>query len=44
MRLAYVEARFEFRTSKTQSRIGNGSTKVLVGGSADVDVLAVVSY
>jgi hypothetical protein len=32
MRLADVEARFELRTSKKQSRIGNGSTKVLVGG------------
>jgi hypothetical protein len=42
--LADVEARFEFKTSRIQSRFGSVSTAVFVGGSADVDVFTVVIY
>ena len=42
LRLADVEARFELKASRIQSRIGNSSTTVFVGGSADVDIFTVV--
>lgn len=41
LRLADVEARFELKASRIQSKIGNGSTTVFVGGSADVDIFTV---
>lgn len=44
LRLADVEARFELKTSRIQSRIGSGSTTVFFGGSADVDLCIVVIY
>jgi len=44
LRLADVDARFELKISRIQSRIGSGSAAVFVGGSADVDVFTVVIY